>query len=159
MQAQNYTYQQDNNKAFSIGLDMPVAIRNEFFTVGAGASIKGEYPIGENLSVTAAGGYQILRVKDAYRTEEGPNKAGAFIPVKAGVKYFLGDGLYFEGEGGISIETNYAKRKYAVIALGPGLMVPMKNRSSIDFSLRYEDWGSSRIKVLGIRAAYRFDWL
>lgn len=157
--AQNYAYKQANNAGISFGVEAPIAVKNQFFSVGAGASVKAEYPVYDNFNVTLTGGYSILRVREAYKNPTGTTNPAAFVPVKGGVRMFIDDKLYFDLELGAALELNYAKRTYYVIALGPGYLVPAGKKANLDFSLRYEDWGSSRIKLLGIRAAYRADWL
>ncbi|MEO7212866.1 hypothetical protein [Mucilaginibacter sp.] len=144
-------------KAFSAGLDLAIPT-NSIYSIGFGGSGKAEVPIAGPVSLTVTAGYTSLYFK---RSLIGSNKSqdpSGFVPLKAGVKYYLSDGFYVEGELGTAIETNYNKDKLFAFAIGPGFLLPLNKSSAIDLGFRYENWGSGRIRQTGIRVAYRFDW-
>ncbi|AMR31991.1 hypothetical protein A0256_11430 [Mucilaginibacter sp. PAMC 26640] len=150
---------QPNNKAISIGAEGMITRKNAFFPYGVGVSLKGEYPLGEGLSLTATGAYNRFFIKDAYKNPTGSTPLASFIPVKVGAKYFIGGGIYTEGELGAAIETNYEKKKYFNLTVGIGYTLQVTTHNSLDFSFRYEDWGDQTIRFGALRVAYRAEWL
>ncbi len=144
-------------KAFSAGLDLAIPT-NSIYNIGFGGSGKAEVPIAGAASLTVTAGYTSLYFKSSLIGNTKSQDAAGFVPLKAGVKYYLSDGFYLEGEAGTAIETNYNKDKLFAFALGPGFILNTGKNSAIDLGFRYENWGSGRIRQTGIRVAYRFDW-
>ena len=153
------TPEQPNNRALSFGIENILARKSPFFGYGFGGSIKGEYPVGESLSLTGTAGYDKFFVKGAYKNPSGSTPLASFIPIKVGAKYFIGSFVYAEGELGGTIETNYEKKKYVNLTVGIGYLISITPRTGLDLSIRYEDWGDQAIKMGALRAAFRADWL
>ncbi|OOQ60981.1 outer membrane beta-barrel protein [Mucilaginibacter pedocola] len=144
-------------KAFSVGLDLGIPT-NSIYSIGFGGSGKAEVPIAGAASITVTAGFTSLYYKSSVFGNTQSADAATFIPLKAGVKYYLGDAFYIEGEAGTAIATNYEKDKLFAFALGPGFLIEISKNTAIDLGFRYENWGSGRIRQTGIRAAYRFAW-
>ena len=144
-------------KAFSVGLDLAIPT-NSIYSVGFGGSGKAEVPVAGAASITVTAGFTSLYYKSSVFGNTKSAAPATFIPLKAGVKYYLGEAFYIEGEAGNAIATNYGKDKLFAFALGPGFLANAGKNSAIDIGFRYENWGSGRIRQTGIRVAYRFAW-
>ncbi len=140
--------------AFSAGFEL-AAPSNGVYNIGFGASGKFEVPIVTPVSLTLTGGITTLFYKsNLFSSSRTPGAAG-FIPLKAGVKYYLAKTFYAEGEAGAAIETNYGKQSSFAFSLGPGFIVPVNDKQGVDISFRYESW-ANQLRQTGIRFAYRF---
>jgi hypothetical protein len=140
--------------AFSAGFELAVP-SNGLYTIGVGASGKFEVPIVTPLSLTLTGGITTLYYKsNLFASSRTPGAAG-FIPLKAGLKYYLAKNFYAEGEAGTAIETNYGKQSSFAFSLGPGFIVPVNDKQGVDISFRYESW-ANQLRQTGIRFTYRF---
>lgn len=144
-------------KAFSIGLDLAIPT-NSIYSIGFGGSGKAEVPIAGAASLTFTAGYTSLYFKSSLLGSAQSQQPSGFVPLKAGVKYYLSEGFYIEGEAGTSIETNYTKNKLFAFAVAPGFLLPINKNSAVDLGFRYENWGNGRVRQTGIRAAYRISW-
>lgn len=142
-------------QAVSLGFEL-AAPSNSVYTIGTGASAKFDIPIVSPVSLTLTGGFTAMYYKsNLFNSSRTPGAAG-FLPLKAGVKYYLGQNFYAEGEAGTAIETNYDKHSSFAFSLGPGFIIPMNNeKQGIDIGFRYESW-SNQLRQTGIRIAYRF---
>jgi opacity protein-like surface antigen len=143
--------------AFSAGLDLAIPT-NSIYSVGLGASGKAEIPITSAASITVTAGYTSLYYKKSQIGSSRSQDAAGFVPLKAGVKYYLSEGFFIEGELGTAMETNYSKNKLFAFALGPGFLLPVSKNTAIELGFRYENWGSGRVRQTGIRVAYHFTW-
>lgn len=144
-------------KAFSAGLDLGIPT-NSIYNIGFGGSGKAEVPIAGPVSLTVSAGFTSLYYKSALIGSNRSQDPATFVPLKAGVKYYLSEGFYIEGEAGTAIATNYGKEKLFAFALGAGFIIDLGKNDAIDLGFRYENWGSGRIRQTGIRVAYRFSW-
>ena len=123
------------------------------YSGGAGVSIRADYPIKEHLYVTANVGYTNYFKSSASGTSQQaifgttlPNLAT--IPLKLGLKIFIGNKFYFQGEGGETLIAN-KKDLYAVygnaFTYSPqlGLLMPLKKKHTyIDAGIRFESFQS-----------------
>ena len=143
-------------KAFSIGAELGIPNMNAY-NIGLGLSGKVEFPVSEKIAITATAAYAAF----FYKSNLFANKslsAASFIPLKAGVKYYVNQGIYFEGELGEAIEANYLKRDLFAFSIGPGFIIPINEKYGVDFGLRYEKWSQHQVQQTAIRFAYRFGW-
>jgi hypothetical protein len=143
--------------AFSVGLDLAIPT-NSIYNIGFGGSGKAEVPIAGPVSLTVTAGYTSLYFKKSLIGSTQSQDPSGFVPLKAGIKYYISEGFYLEGEAGTAMETNYNKNKLFAFAIGPGFLLPINKYSAIDLGFRYENWGSGRIRQTGIRVAYRIGW-
>jgi hypothetical protein len=80
------------------------------------------------------------------------------IPVKAGIKAFVGDGFYFSGEAGAGFEVHpiiAGGEKNTKLILSPGVGYASK---SWDVGVRYENFSGqgNNYGLVGLRLAYGF---
>jgi hypothetical protein len=144
-------------KAFGVGLDIAFPT-NSIYNVGFGGSGKAEVPIIGNVSLTATAGFTSFYYKSSFLGNTKTQAPSGFLPLKAGAKYYISEGFYLEGELGTAIETNYSKNKLFAFSFSPGFIIPTGKHTGIDVGLRYENWGSGRVRQTGIRVAYRLGW-
>ncbi|MDB5137575.1 MAG: hypothetical protein JWP37_4178 [Mucilaginibacter sp.] len=148
------TAQTITNKAFSAGFELAIP-SNGVYNIGLGASAKFEVPIVAPVSLSLTGGFTTLFYKsNLFNSSRTPGAAG-FVPLKAGLKAYLSQNFYAEGEAGTAIETNYGKQSSFAFSIGPGFIVPVNDNRGIDISFRYESW-SGQLRQTALRFAYRF---
>ncbi|WP_461453322.1 hypothetical protein [Mucilaginibacter sp.] len=195
---------QDNKPAISIGPDLllPLNTSNNYardiYKDGVGADIKFEQPIYKNLKVTLSAGFvsfgdkQVLATPGVMfynvnqsNTVESNNTYKQlpfrFIPVTAGLQYYLvkyvyvagtlGDAIRFgDNNGNIVTDENgkvisNGNNEYSsfIWSAGAGITAPFDKHNLIDFGVKYErgfktptdDYSMSAI---GIRLAYKYNF-
>lgn len=144
-------------KAFSLGAELGIP-NASVYSIGVGVSGKFELPLSNRVAITATAAYSAFFYKSNLFNNSKTLASARFIPLKAGVKYYLNPGVYFEGELGTAIETNYLKQDLFAFSIGPGFIIPIKNKFGVDFGLRYEKWSQHQVQQTAIRFAYRFGW-
>lgn len=158
--------QQEAKYKASLGAELLYATGStaEFYNIGYGASVQGEYKLSPKLDATLSGGYMVLTLNKLYKEifEPWNNTLGdkTFYPVKAGLKYNFHKRYYGLAEGGASFSKDKVARGTSfAYAAGVGTSFVISTRSSLDLGLRYEEWAvtsSDRLSFAGIRAAYVF---
>lgn len=133
--------------------------------IGLGASIKADLPVSNNLDLSLSGGYtnffgrnnQIFQVKDL-----------SYAPVKAGLKYWLGEGFYAEGQLGAALPLSSGLKTLFAWSPGIGTQFKLSGENKLDLGIRYEGWTGKRDSDLintstvntkgfaGLRLAYVF---
>ena len=148
---------------FNAGLDGGITTSGIFSKTAIGATGRLQYDISRIFALTLTSGYYDF-------LSSGNRKAMGMIPIKAGVKVFVGSGFYFSGEVGAGIETQNFD---AVKNLDDG--IPKTTRliwstgfgysiKSWDVSLRYESFSghnranyvNSNFGLIGLRLGYTF---
>ncbi|AMR31990.1 hypothetical protein A0256_11425 [Mucilaginibacter sp. PAMC 26640] len=152
-----YAHGQTSGKGFGVGLDLGIP-SNSIYNIGFGGSGKAEVPLISSLSLSVTAGYTNFYYKGGLIGNNKTQDAAGFVPLKAGVKYYAGEGFYIEGETGVALATNYTKNTLFAFSLGPGFFIATGKQTGVDVGLRYENWGSGRLQQTAIRAAYRFNW-
>jgi len=120
---------------------------------GAGVTLKGEYVFGGHVSATVNTGYYFMPAKTIENTNTADISA---IPVKAGVRYYLGS-FYGAGEvGGIFFVGNNS-RGGLLYSFGMGDKF-RAGRNVFDIGLRHEGWSTSENSrgIIALRVAYEF---
>ncbi|MFP5081079.1 outer membrane beta-barrel protein [Pedobacter sp. JCM 36344] len=152
-------YAQLSSSKLGIGIDFAFPQSNFGSNVnyGVGPSILFQSPINANLNFTVNIGY--LRFNgDAVFTDIKYREG--FVPLKAGLRYFVSEYLYGSAEAGISISSANGNGSGTAFAYNPtlGVEFPISNRGSIDASIRYEGWSRSNgtRSFLGLRVGYNF---
>lgn len=161
-----FAQQHDQKIKVSIGAEYlhPFGDFTEYYSMGYGASLQGEYKVSPQLSATLSGGYTILAINKLYKGIYSPwgvdLKNSVFYPVKAGLKYDLHKHIYAAAEAGASISKDQNMRATSfAYAGGLGTKFEISSKSSIDLGLRYEAWSlnsNNTYSFVGIRAAYVF---
>ncbi|GAA4807946.1 hypothetical protein GCM10023231_41510 [Olivibacter ginsenosidimutans] len=150
----------------SVGPEVGLPIGNfgDFYDWNLGGSIQGELPILNNdLYVTLNAGFNNFFAKDIKGVS---GEDLQLIPVKAGLKYFVVNNFYVQGEAGASFVTNkddVGATKSAAFIYAPqiGYLFPLGGKNYLDAGVRFEgnskfvDGGSSN-NFFGLRIAYSF---
>jgi hypothetical protein len=145
---------------FSIGIDagVPVGTASNISTFTIGGSLKYDQPIAEKLCFTVSAGYTYFPYKNDITSANlgyiKTNSGEGYIPLKAGIKYFITDTFYGEGQLGASIST--ASGGGTFFAYAPGVGYKFDTRA--DIGVRYEGWskGGNTISQIAARLAYSF---
>jgi len=120
---------------------------------GAGATIKAEYVFAKHASATISSGYYFLPGKNVLGIKTAALSA---LPLKAGVRYYIGS-FYGAGEvGGIFFMGNNSR---SGLAYSFGLGDKFKLGSNVfDIGLRHEGWSTpdGSLAVIALRIAYEF---
>jgi hypothetical protein len=119
---------------------------------GWGATVKGEYVLGEHASVTLVSGYYHM----AGRTTSFTYRDITAIPVKAGARYYLGS-FYGAAETGAIFFSDFNKGAGFVYSFGLGDKFRL-GKSVFDIGLRHEGWSVSGVRngVIALRVGYEF---
>lgn len=151
----------------SIGVDagIPVGSFNDTHSWNLGGSVQADLPVAKQLFVTVNAGYDNFFGKSIVNSSLNYTDIH-LIPVKAGLKYFLVENLYVQGEAGASFLANKkdlgaTKSTAFVYAPQVGVLFPVGGKSFIDAGIRFEgnsafvDNGKS-LNLIGLRLAYAF---
>lgn len=143
----------DNRFALSLGPELSFPSRS-LYTIGGGASAKGEVFITPKAIITGTVGYNLFD----YKSLGGAKTVAYFVPLKTGFRYVSGKGGYLEGEVGDVIKTGKNKQNLFAYSIGPGFIFNIDEVESIDLGLRYESWSQHTMQQIAIRAALRIGW-
>jgi hypothetical protein len=140
---------------FSIGLEtgLPVGSASDAYNFVIGASFKYEYPVAQSLFVTGSVGYNAFLTKSELKNL-GAKSSYGFIPLKAGLKYYIQDGFFAEGQLGVVFSTESGGG--SAFAYSPGIGYSFAG--GFEAGLRYEGWPKDGVTTgqMGLRLAYRF---
>jgi hypothetical protein len=145
---------------FSAGFEAGVpfgSLIKDISSVAIGGSLKYDYPIADGVFITGSAGYTNFIYKSDYKEflkDFGINKSGeGFVPVKAGIKYYVSGGFYGEAQGGVVFTTESGGG--TAIAYAPGIGYTWDD--SVEVGVRYEGWSKNgTISQAALRLAYRF---
>lgn len=144
---------QSNNNSwrFGFGIDAGVAT-SDAFKYALGGNLRIQKDFNQRVSGTFTTGFSHFFEKDHFAGYSQYGSPYNVIPVKLGVKYFLGDNLYLGGEAG----AGFAFEQWGTsFVWSPSVGMAFKN--GIDLSLKYEDYTKDKAtKTLGLRLAYGF---
>ena len=145
---------------FGVGVEggIPTGNLKDFSNFELGGTARLQYGLSSNIALTLTSGYYNFFAKNSSTTINGitytakPTDLG-IVPVKLGIKAFVGDGFYFGAEAGAGFETVYAKNTKLI--LSPGLGYANK---SWDVGVRYENFSgqSDNYGTVALRLAYGF---
>lgn len=120
---------------------------------GPGATVKGEYVFGKHVSATIVSGYYFMNGKRS----SGVNLEDvSAVPIKAGLRYYLGN-FYGAGEIGGILSSGFPEKSGYLYSVGLGDKFKINNRV-FDIALRHESWtlGNINRAVIGLRIGYEF---
>ncbi|HKG08786.1 MAG TPA: outer membrane beta-barrel protein [Pedobacter sp.] len=126
---------------------------------GVGGSLLYQHPIANKLNLTGSAGYLSFQGKDFDVPGLGTVKADAtgFIPVKAGLRYFLAENIFVNGELGAVFGTGDGAETAFAYSPGVGVEFPVADKSSLELSARYEGWSyDTSLSFIGLRLAWNF---
>jgi hypothetical protein len=123
------------------------------FEIGGTARL--QYGTSDHFALTLTSGYYNFFQKDytyngiAYTN----NSSIGVIPVKAGLKAFFSNNVYFSAEAGAGFETKGSKNTKLILSPGLGWA-----NQKWDVGVRYEDFSgqSNSYGLVGLRLAYGF---
>jgi hypothetical protein len=159
---------------FGIGIEgmAPTGNMHNISNAGLGGTARIQYGINNNLAFTLTSGYyNFFGKENTTEFQSGTsvtrvtNKAIDFgiVPVKAGLKAYIGDGFYVAGEVGAGFETKDAykgltgdyNKKATKLILAPGVGYSWSN---VDFGVRYENFSgnNNNYGMVAARLAYGF---
>lgn len=148
--------QTNDGGKFNIGLEggLPLGTSKQLFNSIIGASVKYEYPVAQDVFVTASAGYNGWLIKHEYSDFDGAKKVYSFVPLKAGIKGYLQEGFFLEGQVGASIYAG-SNGKGTSFIYSPGLGYTFP--SGFEAGVRYEAWAKDgTASQVGLRLGYRF---
>jgi len=145
--------------SISVGVDgaLPLGDFKEGYKFGIGGTVKGAVPVATGLDVTLTAGYLSFAGKsESYFGEVYKNAALSLIPIKAGVRYRLDAGPYFEPQLGYTIMSSKGFKSTGAFTYAANVGVMLSRE--VDLGVRYEAMSknSSTTSFLGARLAYNF---
>ncbi|TSD66513.1 hypothetical protein FFF34_003655 [Inquilinus sp. KBS0705] len=139
---------------FGLGLEVgaPTGNAHDFSKFELGGTARLQYGVADNLALTLTSGYYNMFGREIGNTGANYNDLG-IVPLKAGVKAFFSQNLYFGAEVGAGFETNGASNTKLIVAPGLG----WANRTW-DIGARYENFSGQGYNygLAGLRIAYGF---
>ncbi len=147
---------------FGIGVEAGAPIGNAHTYLSsfeAGGTGRFQIGLSNNLAAIVTSGYYNMFSKQTNINGVAMEAPGlGIIPVKGGIKAFLGSGVYLTGEAGAGFETSKddnTNQKDTKLILSPGLGYATK---SLDFGVRYENFSGQHFNygLIGLRVAYGF---
>ncbi|HTH83117.1 MAG TPA: outer membrane beta-barrel protein [Mucilaginibacter sp.] len=146
----------DDGNKFSIGVEpgIPVGNISNFYSFVIGGSLKYERTLNQQAAFTLSAGYSSFIGKSG--TIGGisfKSTSAGFVPVKAGLKCYITDAFYGEGQLGAVFSTQSGGGTAFVYAPGIGY----KFSPNVDLGVRYEGWSKDgTIGQIAFRLAYNF---
>lgn len=150
-----------NGSKIGVGADFafPMGDFGDAYNFGVGGSLNFQAPIANKLNFVGEAGYLSFTGKE-YTTLGVTVKAPTFgtIPVKAGLRYFLAENFYAQGQIGAAIASEEGRKTGFLYAPSLGVEFPVADKMSIDFGARYEGWSydGGTNSFIGLRAALNF---
>jgi len=160
---------------FGIGIEGMATTGGQLHRIsnaGIGGTARLQYGINNNLAFTLTSGYyNFFGKENTYSrtvgttviTESNKKVDFGMVPVKAGLKAYIGDGFYVSGEAGAGFETKDAYRgvtgdyneKATKLILAPGVGYSWTN---VDLGVRYENFSgnNNNYGMVAARLAYGF---
>jgi hypothetical protein len=122
---------------FNIGIygTQPLNNMNALLNVGIGGSVKYEYYLQKDLYLTLDAGYESFGIKTKLQNAYVPSTI-SYVPVKLGVKYYLAEGFYAEGQLGVVIYGQHGGGSSFDSAGGIGYSF----KKGFEIGIRYEEW-------------------
>ena len=147
-QANAQTKSSDSPWRLGLGVEAGVptgAAISSNFELGGTARL--QYGADKGLAYTLTSGYYNFFPKASSGASAG------VVPVKAGIKAYFADNVYFGAEGGVAIVTGAGSA--TKLDFAPGLGYSTK---SVDIGVRYENFSgqNSNFGLIGLRLAYGF---
>ena len=140
---------------FGIGLEagVPTGNAGDVSNFSLGGTARLQYGLTNDLALTLTSGYYNMFLKSPFKDVPGANDIG-IVPLKAGIKAFFAESLYFGAEVGAGFETNSGGSTKFIASPALGWA-----NKSWDVSARYENFAgqSNNYGLVGLRIAYGFE--
>jgi len=121
-----------------------------YYQDGVGGDIKVELPLTVSLHVTGSAGYAWYATNEHYYYLTTNDPAASyqsfgnatppsyhFLPLKAGLKYYLLKYFYADGELGGAVKLNSASQSSFIYSGGLGVLIPITSHYGIDVASKY----------------------
>jgi hypothetical protein len=155
-----------NALRFGVGVEglLPTGNLSDISNVGLGGTARLQYGVADNLALTLTSGYYNFFGKKIGNTDVKYPSFG-MVPVKAGIKAFFAQNLYFSAEVGAGFETKDDYRystgelegngKATKLIASPGIGYASQKW---DVGVRYENFSGqdNNYGTVGLRIAYGF---
>jgi len=155
---------------FSIGVDagIPTGALSNSYNWNLGGSVQADIPVAHSLFVTVNAGYDNIYGKKNISGTTLSATNIQLLPVKAGLKFFLVNDLYIQGEAGAGFalnKTNVGFNNAAAFIYAPqiGYQFQLGGQNYIDAGVRYEgstkfnsNIDDSKVNFVALRLAYGF---
>jgi len=144
----------DNVGKFSIGIDpgLPVGSASDVYNFALGIDLKYDIPIATSTFFNVSAGYTAMFTKSDLKAI-GFKSTYGFIPVKVGLKYFVNEGFFVEGQIGATFSTESGGG--TAFAYAPG--IGYKFSDAVDAGIRYEGWShDGSLSQIGLRIGFSF---
>lgn len=151
--------QSNSGPKLGIAADFSLPLGNtaDVVNFGAGGSLVYQQPLAEQLRFSVSAGYLRFNGKEVF---VGIKYREGYIPIKAGLKYFVTENIYGSAEAGVALSTANGAGTGTSFAYAPGLGAefPVGDGRSLDFGLRYEGWSRSNgtRSFAALRAGFNF---
>ncbi|MFD2288473.1 hypothetical protein GJU39_04240 [Pedobacter petrophilus] len=160
------TLKAQNTSGIDLGpeINLPSGNFSNLSGIGLGFSVKASFPVAKDFAISISGGYanffgkraSVLRLADL-----------TYVPLKAGLKYYLSETFYAEGQLGAGLALKDGQKTVVIWSPGIGNQFSLNNEDKLDFGIRYESWIGQNDKLIsanrtnakgfvGIRLAYVF---
>ncbi len=150
--AQNYDASSTPTLSAGFSVGGTVGVHSGDFPVASGIHLKLEYPLSDSqVSLMLTTGYTIYVSSNGYSTgyvdgtSYSSGDIAAFVPVEAGIRVYVLNKLFLQGDAGASFNINsyssdYTNKKVALlVSPSAGYALPFgSTRFGLDFSLGYE---------------------
>jgi hypothetical protein len=140
---------------FGIGLEAGAPTSTDASSFELGGTARLQYGVGDKFALMLTSGYYNFFGKD-YTVGGVTYKAAnaGIVPLKAGMKAFFSDNLYFSAEAGAGFEMDGAKNTKLILSPGLGWA-----NQKWDVGVRYEDFSgqNNTYGLVGLRLAYGFE--
>ena len=147
-----------SNLRFGVGLEAgaPTGNAHDGSNFELGGTARLQYGTSDHFALTLTSGYYNFfgkTIGDVNGTQIKTSSAG-LIPVKAGLKAFFSDNVYFSAEAGAGFEMKGDKDTKLILAPGLGWA-----NKKWDVGVRYEDFSGqgNSYGLVGLRLAYGFE--
>lgn len=138
-----------------VGADFafPMGDFGDVMDFGFGGSLNFQAPIANKLNFVGEAGYLSFKSKEIL----GQTFSTGTVPLKAGVRYFLAENFYAQGQLGAAISTETNGKTAFLYAPSLGVEFPVADKMAVDFGARYEGWSNNGTSsFIGLRAALNF---
>ncbi|MGC4102715.1 hypothetical protein [Ferruginibacter sp.] len=152
--------QKDNGTKFhfSVGPEVGFAVGgfNDTHSVGIGATIAAGFNIAPSTDFTINSG--LLSYAGRSVSSGIKYKSQVIVPLKAGLKYFLSEGFYAEGQVGAGFLSNYGTGVAFAYSPVLGYEFSTKSGKAVDAAFKYDGYSKNggSIGAINFRLAYRF---
>ena len=138
-----------------IGADFafPMGDFGDVMDYGVGGSLNLQVPVANKLNFVGEAGYLNFTSKEIL----GHTFSTGTVPLKAGLRYFLAENFYAQGQVGAAISTEKNGNTAFLYAPSVGVEFPVSDKMAIDVGARYEGWSNKGTSsFIGLRAALNF---